>query len=178
MAFFEKLGDMAKNLGERTGNAIETSKLHSRINSEKTAAGKEMNKIGEFYYNRFVETGEAEPEVLEFCQKIKAHYEAVEGLEAEIERIKAENEALKEAARAGVSSVEQAPVMPVDSPVQEASMMPEITMQTDVVPETTVVPDAPVATEAVGVEMRTCPVCGMGVAQGKLFCTHCGNKME
>lgn len=53
MAFFDKLGGLAKNIGDKTSDAIEINKLNSRINSEKAAAGEEMKKIGEFYYDFF-----------------------------------------------------------------------------------------------------------------------------
>lgn len=98
MAFFNKLGDMAKNIGDRTGDAIETSRLNAKINSEKAAAGVEVQKIGEFYYEMFAQTGEAVPEIMEFCQAAKAHYDAADAAQAEIDRIKAENEAVKAAA--------------------------------------------------------------------------------
>ena len=53
MAFFDKLGGLAKTIGDKTADAIEINKLSSRINSEKAAAGEEMKKIGEFYYGSF-----------------------------------------------------------------------------------------------------------------------------
>ena len=69
-------------------------------------------KIGEFYYNAYVNGYEVAPEVIEFCQATKAHYDAIAEAQAEIERIKAENEApLQEAAPA--------------APVQEAAPAPQ-----------------------------------------------------
>ena len=46
MAFFDKLNQMAKNIGDKTSDAIETSKLNSKINAETTAAGEDLKKIG------------------------------------------------------------------------------------------------------------------------------------
>ena len=51
MAFFDKLNDFAKNISDKTTDAIETGKLQSKINNEKNLAGEELKKIGEFYYN-------------------------------------------------------------------------------------------------------------------------------
>ena len=53
MAFFDKLNQVAKNIGDKTSDAIETGKLNSKVNSEKNLAGEELKKIGEFYYNQF-----------------------------------------------------------------------------------------------------------------------------
>lgn len=97
MAFFDKLNQVAKNIGDKTNDAIETTKLNSKINAERSAAGEELKKIGEFYYSLFAASGEAAPEVLEFCQSAKARYDAAAAARAEIERIKAENEAEKAA---------------------------------------------------------------------------------
>jgi len=38
MAFFDKLNQVAKNIGDKTNDAIETTKLSSKINAEKSAA--------------------------------------------------------------------------------------------------------------------------------------------
>ena len=85
MAFFDKLNDFAKNIGDKTTDAIETGKLNSKINAENTAAGEELKKIGAYYYNLFIagdENKAVAPEVLEFCQNAKAHYEAAAAAQA------------------------------------------------------------------------------------------------
>ena len=63
MAFFDKLNQVAKNLGDKTTDAIETTKLNSKINSERNAADDELKKIGEFYYSVFANGGSVAPEV-------------------------------------------------------------------------------------------------------------------
>lgn len=83
MAFFDKLNQVAKNIGDKTNDAIETTRLNSKINAERSAAGEELKKIGEFYYARFAASGEAAPEVLEFCQSAKARYDAAAAARAE-----------------------------------------------------------------------------------------------
>ena len=83
MAFFDKLGDLAKNIGDKTTDAIETGKLNSKIGSETAAAGEQVS-----------------PEALEFCQAAAAHYAAAEKAQAEIDRIRAENDAARAASSA------------------------------------------------------------------------------
>lgn len=93
MAFFDKLGDLAKNIGDKTTDAIETGKLNSKIGSETAAAAAQLQKVGEFYYAKFAAGEQVSPEALEFCQAAAAHYAAAEKAQAEIDRIRAENDA-------------------------------------------------------------------------------------
>lgn len=74
MAFLDKLGSLAKNLGDKTNEAIAMSKLNGKITSEKALAETELRKIGEYYYGQFLSGGQIEPEILEACQSAKAHY--------------------------------------------------------------------------------------------------------
>lgn len=79
MAFLDKLGSLAKNLGDKTNEAIAMSKLNGKITSEKALAETELRKIGEYYYGQFLSGGQIEPEILEACQSAKAHYRKSHG---------------------------------------------------------------------------------------------------
>ncbi len=48
MAFFEKLGDIARGIGDKTGDAIETAKLNNKIKAEQVSIAECMRKIGEY----------------------------------------------------------------------------------------------------------------------------------
>ena len=100
MAFFDKLGDLAKNIGDKTTDAIGTGKLNSKIGSETAAAAAQLQKVGEFYYAKFAAGEQVSPEALEFCQAAAAHYAAAEKAQAEIDRIRAENDAARAASSA------------------------------------------------------------------------------
>ena len=100
MAFFDKLGDLAKNIGDKTTDAIETGKLNSKIGSETAAAAAQLQKVGEFYYAKVAAGEQVSPEALEFCQAAAAHYAAAEKAQAEIDRIRAENDAARAASSA------------------------------------------------------------------------------
>ncbi len=167
MAFFDKLNDFAKNIGERTNEAIETGKLNSRINAERSAAGEDMKKIGEHYYSLFAAGGEVAPEVLELCQSAKTHLDAADEAAAEIERIRAENEAARAAAAAAASAPAGSSACPgcgaVNAPgtrfcCECGGKLPEAA------------PAAPAA--------RTCASCGAAVPPGVKFCSECGAKQE
>ena len=99
MAFFDKLNQVAKNIGDRTTDAIETTKLNSKIAAEKLAANEELLKIGQHYYDLYL-VGQADEVILEYCRAAKSHLDTADQLQAEIARIKAENEAQKHASAA------------------------------------------------------------------------------
>ena len=100
MAVLDKINQVAKNIGDKTNDAIENTRLNQKINSERAAAGESFKKIGEYYYNVYLSSGEVAPEVLEFCQGAKVHLDAVAEAQAEIERNKAEGSQNMQAAPA------------------------------------------------------------------------------
>ncbi|MCL1819145.1 MAG: zinc ribbon domain-containing protein [Oscillospiraceae bacterium] len=89
MAILDKVSEFAKNLGDKTGSAIETSNLNSKISTEQNAINAVMTKIGEFYYNKYAEEKTADDGIAEFCKTIDGHNAAIAEAKAEIERIKA-----------------------------------------------------------------------------------------
>lgn len=103
MAFFDKLSEMAKNIGDKTNDAIETTKLNSKINGEKKAIEAEMSKLGACVYAMHTAGSPFEGEAAEICSVIDEHNRAIAEIQAEIERIKAEAEAAQ-AARAAASA--------------------------------------------------------------------------
>lgn len=164
MAFFDKLNQVAKNIGDKTNDAIETTKLNSKINAEKSAAAENLKKIGEYYYNLFAASGEAVPEILGFCQSAKAHYDAAAQAQAEIERIKAENEAEK----AATTPAPAAPAVIVCPSCGTANGA-----GTKFCQNCGMKLEAPADPQE-----RKCPGCGAAVAPGVRFCSECGQKID
>lgn len=162
MAFFDKLNQVAKNIGDKTNDAIETTKLNSKINAEKSAATEDLKRIGEHYYNLFAASGEAVPEILGFCQSAKAHYDAAAQAQAEIERIKAENE---------VAKVAPASTAPVGAVCLSCGTANGAGMKFCQNCGTKL--EAPAEPQE-----RKCPGCGATVAPGVKFCSDCGQRME
>ena len=175
MAFFDKLNDFAKNIGDKTSDAIETGKLNSKINAENNAAGEELKKIGTYYYNLFLEgdvNGAVAPEVLEFCQNAKAHYEAAAAAQAEIENIKAANEAARAAAQAAASpAVRTAPTAGITCSACGAMNAEGTKFCQNCGGK--LEPPAPAAPAGI-----TCPNCGAANSAGVKFCCECGSKLE
>ena len=166
MAFFDKLSDFAKNIGDKTTDAIETGKLQSKINSEKSLAGEELKKIGQFYYNAWLNGGEIAPEILEVCTAAKAHYDAADEAQAEIDRIRAENEAAKAAAAAPEVPAAPAGIVCTTCGAENAPGTKFCCNCGNKLE----IPAPP--------EPKICPNCGATVADGMRFCGECGQKME
>ena len=169
MAFFDKLNDFAKNISDKTTDAIETGKLQSKVNSEKNLAGEELKKIGEFYYNAWLNGGEIAPVVLEICTAAKAHYDAAGEAQAEIDRIRAENEAAKAAAAAPVTPAAPAAPAGIICTACGTANNPGTKFCCNCGNKLEIpAPPAP----------KTCPNCGATIAEGMKFCGECGTRTE
>jgi uncharacterized small protein (DUF1192 family)/ribosomal protein L40E len=115
MAFFDKLGDLARNIGDKTSEAIETTKLNSKINGEKAAISDCMRQIGEIYYKKHTSGDLGDPATAELMSAVDGHNQTIADLQTEIERIKAEAAALNQQAVPADISV---------SPVQKGLICP------------------------------------------------------
>ena len=80
MGFFDQLGDVAKNLGaaagdlakqvsDKTNDALEISKLNSKISAERVEIEKEKKKISETLIEKFAKGEEIPEEIKGFCEK-------------------------------------------------------------------------------------------------------------
>jgi len=166
MAFFDKLSDFAKNIGDKTTDAIETGKLQSKINSEKSLAGEELKKIGEFYYNAWLNGGEIAPEILEVCTAAKAHYDAADEAQDEIDRIRAENEAAKAAAAAPAAPAAPAGIVCTACGAENAPGTKFCCNCGNKLE----IPAPP--------EPKICPNCGTKNEPGTRFCGNCGTALQ
>lgn len=99
MEILDQLGDTAKNIGaaagdlikqvvDKTGDALEISKVNSKISAEKVEIEKEKKKISDALFDKFAKGEEVPEEVKEFCENIKAHFSNIDNFNEEIEKIK------------------------------------------------------------------------------------------
>ena len=85
-----RLGDMAKNAADKTGDIIEIGKLNSKINSEQQTITSLKEKIGTYYFNHSDASTELPAEVRELCQKIQESLDAIAMLQQSINTLKGE----------------------------------------------------------------------------------------
>ena len=181
MALLDKLNKLAKNIEDKTGDAIELSKHNATITSSEHGFNSDIKKIGEFYYDFFINGGQVEPNILPVLQSAKAHQEAIAEAKSEIERINAENAAEREAAKAEkeaarLAETENAEEAVVDEEPNAETPVPLAETGTPEYAEGE--PEADAENTAVVAETNICPSCGADVDPGTKFCGDCGYKME
>jgi len=82
-------GDFAKQVGDKTNDALEISKLNTKISAENAEIEKEKKKLSDALFERFARGEEVPEEVKEFCNNIKSHLLNIDGFKEEIEKVKA-----------------------------------------------------------------------------------------
>ena len=151
MAFFDKLGEMAKNVSEKASDSLETNKLVSEINLTKGNIQALQRELGEFYWAKFAVGEKLDDEAMLICDKIVLAQDKIKVLEGQINQIKAEGEARKaerEAEKAEKKAAEK-------------------------------VAEAEKAAEKAGIEREpVCAGCGAALAEGTKFCGECGKPVE
>ena len=85
MAFLDNLKTAASNIGDKASDAVETTKLKSKINSEKKSIELELAKLGRIYYEKGKAGEELTEEAMEICSRVDAHYDIIEETEKTLE---------------------------------------------------------------------------------------------
>ncbi len=108
MAFLDKLNKMAKVIEDKTADAIEMSNYNAAITAGENGFTMDIRRIGEFYYEFYINGGTVEPNILPVLQSAKAHQDAIAQAKADIEKLNAEIAAEKEAAKAERAAAREA----------------------------------------------------------------------
>jgi ribosomal protein L40E len=172
MPLFDKIGDFARNLGDKASSAIETTKLNNKINAEKTSISEYMRQIGEYYFGKHQAGEPDDPNVAEYFAAIESHNQAIAEAQAEIVRIQAEAAAQSQAAQgAAPAPVEGSLICPscgaVNPPGTNFCSECGSKIEPPAAPEPQPEPEA-----------RFCPGCGAQVALTAKFCGECGYRFE
>lgn len=88
--FLNKLGDMAKNAADKTGDLIEQGRLNSKISTEEATIVKLKEQIGNFYWERYASGVQTDAEIQERCEAIKTSQATIAAIRAEIDILKGE----------------------------------------------------------------------------------------
>ena len=79
-------GDFAKQVGDKTNDALEINKLNTKISAENAEIEKEKKKLSDALFERFSRGEDIPQEVKEFCENIKSHLINIDGFKEEIEK--------------------------------------------------------------------------------------------
>ncbi len=99
MAFFDKLQEVAKTVGEKTSetmkvvgdktsDAVEITKRKAKISQEKSTILDVKKQIGELIWNKYSEGEVFSEDITALCESIKEHCDVITEVEAEIESLK------------------------------------------------------------------------------------------
>ena len=97
MDFFNKLGDLAKSVGDKTNDMLEIGKLNSRIHGEEDYIEQHYFDLGEYIFEKF-ESGVAMDErATVICLAIRERKANIRAMQEEIQQIKQEQDDLRRA---------------------------------------------------------------------------------
>ena len=151
MAFLDKLGELARNVGDKTNEMLEVSRLSSKARSEENAVSERKRELGQYIFEKYLSGEQLDEGAMEYCRTIQAGEEAVEALNAEIQRLKAAP--VKEDATVCKNCGEALQ--------GDAKFCPTCGAKVD------------------GQPVKSfCPACGREVTEGTRFCSACGTKIR
>ena len=178
MAFFDKLNDLAKSIGDKTEDTIEITKLNSKISSR----GKEINrvkeKIGEYYYEKYSNGLQPDEDILALFKEIDDHNLVITESKAAIAAINAPSENVKNESTVQDSSIPKA--IFTEPAVQDSSIPKAIFTEPNV--QESAIPQA-IFTETTAQESPIsestifCGNCGAKNSASTNFCSACGSKL-
>lgn len=91
MAFRDKFEAFAKTAYDKTGEAVEYTKLNAKILSEKSDIKDDYKKLGEYIYNSYKNGTALDDTALSYCRSIDDHNRIIEKAQKELNRSKSEN---------------------------------------------------------------------------------------
>ena len=166
MALFDKINTIAKNVGEKTGEAIEITKLNAKISGEKSAMAELYKQLGEKIYEKYAAGAYQDADMTELFAAVDARRANIAEAEDKIKAIKEENQA-----RTQTVAPEQAASAGAVCPGCGAAVAEGVKFCNQCGTKLEVsVP----AAEA----KKFCTNCGAEAACGVKFCSQCGSKIE
>lgn len=88
MAFLDKVQQAAKVVGEKAGDAVEITKIEAKIMGEKKSMNENLQKLGQYYYDKYIAGTVLDAEAEEICREVTSNKSNIEGYEAEKQRVK------------------------------------------------------------------------------------------
>ena len=89
MALLDKLGDIAKNVADKTQTLADVSKLQSQITEENNRITALKLNISNYYYGRYEKGDMLDDEIMNDCRLIAESLDSAQNLQDEIARLKA-----------------------------------------------------------------------------------------
>ena len=170
MALLDKLNTIAKNVGEKTGDAIEITKLNAKIASEKSAMTELYKQLGEKIYEKYAQGAYQSEDMAALFAAVDARKAGIAEAEGKILAIREENQTKAQAA---------AEVQPAENTASAGVVCSGCgAVCADGVKfcdqcGTKIEVSVPAAEEK-----KVCCCCGAEAVSGVKFCSQCGTKIE
>ena len=99
MAFFDKLteiaknvgdktAEIAKNVGDKTSDMLEIGKISAQISSSNSAVEELKTRLGDHYWELFTKGEQLDDDAVVLCNTIKEYAEEIEALKAQLAELK------------------------------------------------------------------------------------------
>ncbi|MEI7885114.1 MAG: zinc ribbon domain-containing protein [Clostridia bacterium] len=165
MAFMDKFTSMAKNAADKTNDLIGIGKLNLKINEEREKISAAKLKIGEYYWNQFVNNAVLDSEPMDFCSQILVATTAIESCQNEIRVLKQEKPAATAEQPFIIGSV---PCPSCGSMVEDGKKF---------CPQCGFNMASSVAPQEEPMDLQTCSGCGKLIKADLKFCPECGKQL-
>lgn len=90
--FLNKAGKVAKTTAskaaDKAGDIVEIGKIKAKISSAKAEISSTENKIGQYYFEQYMDGVAVDAIVGAMCEEIKAQMELIDELERKIQEVK------------------------------------------------------------------------------------------
>ena len=87
MAFLDKLTDAAAKVTDAANDAVEITKIKTKINGEKKEIEAELAKLGRIYFEKAKAGTELPNDEMEIVNRVSAHYDTLADLEKQLSEI-------------------------------------------------------------------------------------------
>ena len=160
MALFNKISDIARNIGDKASETIEITKLNSKISTEEKAIAEYLRQIGEVFYRKHQAGEPDDPAAAELFALVNERNKTIADAQAEIAALKQEPAAPPNAAPAASDAAG------VVCPSCNTVNPPGTRFCGECGGKLEAPPQPP--------EENLCKECGTAIAVGAKFCANCG----
>jgi|GEM_PF-794509 len=85
-------GELAKNVADKTNDLLETGKINGQIASANTSIKELKTRLGDHYWNLYVQGEQLDDDAVVLCTTIKEYTEEIANLQAQLADLKAKRE--------------------------------------------------------------------------------------
>lgn len=92
MAFFDKIGELARSAADKASDGMEITRINSDITMQQGNINEYQRELGMYYWSKFVTGEKLDEEAMLICDKIVVAQDKIRQYAAEIEKVKRDRE--------------------------------------------------------------------------------------